>query len=253
MAFSLHRRLGLALSVFVTTAVAACGFDWDLLDPSLGPPGDGSTASSTGAGGAGGSSSTAVSSSSSSGDGGAASVSSSSGAGGGSTTSTVNYVAVVADCIDPMDPNPTECEVDTGFGIMSIDEIVSGTGARNEVYIRFNLDGALSGKSVVSVKLRLVVSNKASAGSDQTGEVWEVAPFMKTDLYLMAPSKVGVSALASDMGSVSQGEQVDWDLPITLVAPNSSVFLGVFPVSTDGVEYWNATGDVPPELIIEYQ
>lgn len=135
---------------------------------------------------------------------------------------------------------------------MSVDELVSATGARNEAYLRFDLDSAVAGKKIVSVKLRLVVSDKTSADSDQTGEVWEVASFTASGLYSGVPSKLGSSALAPDRGPVLEGDEVSWDLPTNLVKPNGSVFLGVFPVTSDGVEYWNKNGDVPPKLVIEY-
>jgi hypothetical protein len=32
-----------------------------------------------------------------------------------------------------------------------------------------------------------------------------------------------------------------------------SVYLGIFPVHTDGVNYWNADGATPPRLVVLYE
>ena len=98
--------------MIVPATLAACGPDWDILDPSLGPAEEPTAASSSGAGGAGagaggaGSSASSVSSTAATSSGSSSSAQGSSSS-GGPTTSTIDYDASVAECVDPTDPDPS--------------------------------------------------------------------------------------------------------------------------------------------------
>jgi hypothetical protein len=240
----------LALPALAALAVAACGPDWDLLDPSLGGASEASS-QGAGAGGKGGGTP------GSPGAGGHAPAGAgghmASGAGGAPQQKTVQYFADVAACIDPMLPEPEACEVANGEDAMNIDENDTASAHPYHAFVSFELDEAFAGRTVQQVTLRLVVASYAKSAGDQSGEIWEVEPFDELDLDDHAPEKVGTAPLAQSGGPVTQGQVVEWALPVDLVAPEKDIYLGIFPVSDDGVDYWNDDGAVPPELVITYQ
>jgi hypothetical protein len=86
-----------------------------------------------------------------------------------------------------------------------------------------------------------------------SGELFEVAAFTRPDLFIMTPAPAGM--LSGSLGSVTQGEVVDFTIPIGLVSANGSVYLGVLPtsVNTNGVDYMNLQGADPPKLIVTVQ
>ncbi|MBW2453518.1 MAG: hypothetical protein JRI68_03360 [Deltaproteobacteria bacterium] len=271
------------MSVAVAAVLASCMLDFDAYDPRLGEGaaagqgggqtgGTGGTTSSSGTGGAtggngGSTSGTGGGGGSTSGSGGGGGSTSGSGGGGGVGGSTsgsggdggtaptnVEYLADVADCVYVTAPNPDTCEADAAADQMTVDLTVAQAGnAEARVFLRFNLDGELVGKQVLAVVLEMRVTNGANADGPGTGEVWEVAAFTRPDLFNSVPAPQGSAAIASDQGAVVANDWVHWTLPSSVVAPNSSVFLGVQTSFTNGVDYWNKDGLFPPKLIVTYQ
>jgi hypothetical protein len=169
--------------------------------------------------------------------------------GGGSGPTTLVYLADVADCLDPDAPDPDACEAAAGIGKMSIDtEAVSGEGGSWWGYLSFPIDDAVAAGAVTSVTLRLNVPNQPSAESDNTGEIWTAQPFQRTDLFAEAPSLI--ARVSPTLGSVDQGDVVDILLDGVAVVADTMVYLAIKPTSTNGVDYYNASGLVPPALIV---
>lgn len=135
---------------------------------------------------------------------------------------------------------------------MSVDSSDSTTLLPIHAFIRFDLDDTIANKTVDSVTLRLKVTSNMKASSNHTGEIWRVQSFTEASLKMTEPAKVGATPVGADKGAVTQNQNLDWDLPTSLVAPNQSVFLGVFPLSSDGVNYYNTDGAEPPRLTIQY-
>lgn len=247
---------------------AGCSHAWDALEPLPGSAGTGGNASvsasasavttGTGGGSAGGSSpSTGISSSAETSSSSVASASGS-GAGGNMPLPSIEYPASVAECIgvDLMGVlvvDPALCERNAGFGQLKADENDSNSnGSLLSAYLRFDLDGALAGKSVDAVTLRLVVTTSSNATSDNSGEIRQVKPFVESDLTMAAPPDVSMEPVGADQGPVTLAQVVEWALPTNLVTPDMPVFLRLFPRSGDGVSYWNKDGPAPPRLIIQY-
>ena len=173
--------------------------------------------------------------------------------GSSSTTGaqTHEFVAAIALCTDPVMLDPDACEGATGPNHMRVDTQFTELG--NEpatAWLRFDVDDTVVVTGSTTVTLQLVVGDTPDGDSNASGEVWEVEPFTAADLSNTQPATVG-AVLGDDLGAVTFGETVQWSLPSTLIAPGESVYLGVLPVSNNGVDYWNANGDEPPRLIIE--
>ena len=256
MAYDRPVRL-VALLCVLTVGAAACVLDWDGLDPrvsggeggaAVGGFGGGTTSSSSSVatGGMGGSGGTGGMGGGVGGAGGAGGV----GGQGGEAAMpvTITYGAAVADCIYIGMEDPDVCAADLPINAMTVDASVSTNLLPGHSYLRFDLDGQLAGKTVTEVRLRLTVSDDMSAASVSSGELHEVEPFTRPDLFVEAP--MAVASLGADQGAVMPNDVVEWVLPTALVAPNGSVFLGVLPVSTNGVDYWNNDGAAPPLLLV---
>jgi hypothetical protein len=170
--------------------------------------------------------------------------SSSSGGGTGGSASSVVYVATVADCIDTASPDPDQCASPAEALWIDLPE--------TEAYLRFEPDGAIAGATIVSATLRLTVGTYAQAQGEESGELWEVAPFARADLFNGAPLTVG-SVLAGDQGVAEPGTTVDWSVPVALVAADTPVYLGVIPLGYNSTGYQNLNGSNPPRLIVEIQ
>jgi hypothetical protein len=256
-------------------SAAACSSEWDRYDPRLGDDGAGAEGGAS-AGGAGGGSGGAASGGSGQGGsglgggsgltGGGAGASGGGGAGGGGAggtggvgggggagPGTVVVGASIADCLDPTVPDPDQCELDHGVGIMTVDGSDGLNGLPVYSFLRFDLDDTLTGKTVTAVTLRLTVPDTGSGDSPESGEVWEVEPFSRQDLFTAAPLQVGGAPLAMSQGAVALLDEVTWALPGDSVAPNSAVTLGLYPLVNDGADYWNLNGTLPPQLVIDYQ
>jgi hypothetical protein len=175
---------------------------------------------------------------------------------GGSTVQTAVYAPPeVADCIALTNPDPDACQSSTGLGQMAVDSVNSGIQGSppTAAFLSFSLDNAFAGKQVLSVKLQLTVANETSAASNKSGEVWAVAPFTRPDLYIDVPAKQGTAPLAGDLGAVVPLQVVEWLLPNSSVTAGQSIYLGVFPNSSDGVDYYGTMSLAPATLIVQYQ
>jgi hypothetical protein len=160
---------------------------------------------------------------------------------------TVIYAASLTDCIGPAygdGTDPDACATANNNDSLWIDS------ADSDGYLIFDLDGTLNGKSVTSVTLRLTAANYGSVSSTSSGEIWEVDPFVRADLFNGAPAQVGL--LAADLGAVVNDQVLDFVLPVTSVAANSSLHLEINALIGDGTRYWSNGGTTPPELIIVY-
>jgi hypothetical protein len=244
----------------VMTAMS-CQIDWDRLDPSLGAGGSaatggggegGATTTSSGGGGSGGMAGAGgmASGGAGGGSGGGGGVGGAGGGGGagGAAPVTIEYDAAVADCIFIGNEDPDLCASVTAADHMTVDGDVSAVMLPAHSYLRFDLDGQLTGKTVTEVRLRLTAGSDPDSESSSTGELWEVEPFTRMDLFTAAPATV--SPLGGDQGAVMPLDVIEWVLSPNLVSANASVFFGLIPVITNGVDYWNADGLQPPKLVI---
>jgi len=159
------------------------------------------------------------------------------------------YVATVATCLNPSAPDLTSCQARKGQTELVIDQSDPTTMKPWYSYLRFDLDGALAGRTVASVVLRAVATDAADAMSNMSGEVHAVSAFSEQDLATTVPTKL--TKLASDQGAVTQLQIVTWSIPDANPAPNASIYLGIYPISGDGVHYWNLLGTEPPRLVID--
>ncbi len=167
--------------------------------------------------------------------------------------SAFGYTATVAECIDPMAPNPAMCTSIKGAAQLVVDMLDATTLQPWDAFLRFDLDGAFAGRSVVMVRLELTATDDTNAPSGNSGELYQVMPFTKLDLSLAEPAKVSATALAPNQGAVAKLQLVMWPVPTSLVAPNGSVFLELESTSQDGVNYWNLAGATPPRLVVYVQ
>ena len=142
--------------------------------------------------------------------------------------------------------------MNTGAGEFSIDQSDSGTLKPIYAFLRFDVDDTIAGKTLDKVTLRLTASNTAKAASNASGEIWEVEPFTLASLSTTVPAKQGNMAISPNQGAVALNQVVNWSLPKGTVSANQSVYLGVYPLSSDGTNYWNNDGAAPPQLIIDY-
>jgi hypothetical protein len=156
--------------------------------------------------------------------------------------------ATIAECTDPVQLDPPACAASDSPSI-SVDAVDSAFANQpTSGWLQFEVPEALSTLRVTSVRLQLVVTDHGSADGDAAGEVWSVQPFDLETLTEVQPTSI--ERLAESFGPVTQGDVVEWHLPASAVA-TSSVHLGVIAVSTDGVNYWNNDGPIPPVLLID--
>lgn len=165
----------------------------------------------------------------------------------------VEYPSVVADCVNPTNPDPDTCILDNGVGQLSVDLEDTTTTDPWHGYVRFDLDGMIAGRVVTSVRLRMTTTTNSQADSDHSGVVWQVQTFTRASLATATPARVGAAPIAGTQGAVTQSQDVLWPLPTSIVSANGSVFLSIVSPSTDGTNYWNQTGTRPPRLIIDLQ
>ena len=244
--------------LLATLTLMACDFGWDAYDPRAG-----TTATTSGSGGepgAGGSALGGMSAAATGGSGGSlggmggASQGGEGGTGGSPPALSVSYPASVAECISPVLLDPDACEGAAGAGHLNVDlEATDGTDTPEQSFLRFDLDDALLGKTVLSATLELVVGTALGAGSDHTGEVWEVKPFTLTDLSVASPGPVGSAPTSADLGACVSGDTVRFVIPSGLVVRGASLYFGIFPLSGNGVNYFNNAGATPPRLLVTYR
>ena len=165
----------------------------------------------------------------------------------------LEYPSVVADCVNRNDPDPDQCIQVNGIGQLSVDAEDSSANNPWDGFVRFDLDNALAGRVVTSVKLRMSTTSNSQTDSDHSGVVWQVQMFTRASLASSLPARVGTVPIAGGQGAVNQNQDVLWPLPTAIVSANSSVYLSIVTPSTDGTNYWNQTGTRPPRLIIDLQ
>jgi hypothetical protein len=249
----MSRRL--AAAMLTCCVISACSHDWDAFDPRLGASGGGggggapptSTNGSTGNMTVSSSTSTPTSTSDTT-------TTSVSAGGGGSGPGQVEYAAAVADCINPGLPDPDACALEVGQNRMTVDsefDAISDPTPRH-VYLRFNLDGILAGKTIDAVNVRLHVPDTNGSNSTHSGDMWEVAPFDRQALFVGPPAQVGSSPISPNLGAVGIDSDVLFPLPTDSVTAGGSVYLGILPLSTNGVDYLNNGGSEPPALVVDY-
>lgn len=169
---------------------------------------------------------------------------------------TVVYAPVYAECLNPLKPDPRGCDdrntltVDTEFVPSGVVTSVS-LGPR-AAYFRFDLDQQLVGRVIESAFLELNVGAFPEADSTQTGELWEVEPFDPSTTSVRSPARVGAN-LAPSYGPAAPGSTVQLQIPPTKIRPNSSLYLGVLPSSSDGVDYYDNSGLKPPTLVVRFR
>jgi hypothetical protein len=233
--------------------LAACSFDFDRYDPRLAEdPSTGATGGAQGAvtssgasGGATASSSTTAASTG--GNGGNGGVGGEAGAGGSPGPQTIVYAPSVAACIFVTAPDPAACLASQAPNTMGVD-LAGSMGQEIRSYLRFELDGQLSGKRVTAVTLEITVSMVPNANSSSSGVVYEVEAFTQQTLLGNVPMEV--MQLAGDQGAAALGMTVAWPLPVGSVAPNAPLYLGIHPVIADGLDYENDMGMTPPRLLV---
>lgn len=169
---------------------------------------------------------------------------------GGSGPVDVKYEATVADCTSTVNLSPDNCETQAGTGHMVIDTFLgSFDSTPYHVFLRFDFDASFQGKTVTSAVLRLEASDH-NFTPGPSGELWQVAPFSRADLFVSLPANVGASPIGADLGSLDTGDVAQWSIPPHLITPNGALTLAVRPTSGDALAYWNNNGSVPPSLTV---
>ena len=172
----------------------------------------------------------------------------------GTTTTAVqpfelDIPAAIAECTDPVQLDPAACAAADGPTSLNVDaEDSDFANQPTSSWLRFDLPDEVTSGLVTSVTLRVVVTTATNAHGPDAGEIWAVAPFEPRSLTQAQPSSV--ERLAESFGPVTQGETIEWSLPVTVVQ-TTPVYLGILAVNTDGVNYWNNDGVVPPVLHVE--
>jgi hypothetical protein len=164
----------------------------------------------------------------------------------------LSYPATVAECVDPMQPDPAKCRMIKGNTQLVIDNKDATTGHPWNAFIRFDLDDALAGHTVTHVALRVTATDDSLAPSPDSGTPYSVAAFTLQSLTGTLPAKVGGPLVASK-GPVTQLEAIDFELPPAIAAASSPVYIGLFPTNNDGVNYWNRDGATPPVLLVDIE
>lgn len=165
------------------------------------------------------------------------------------------YAAEVAECVDPAAPDPMACRTENVGASNNLFQLVvdlqdTATAHPWVAYVRFPVDNQLAGRTITAVALRVTATDDALAVSNSTGEVFAVAPFSLADLTGTAPAKTS-ARLAPSQGAVALLDVVEFPLPTDSVRAGEPAHFGIFPVSPQGVNYWNSSGPDPPVLIID--
>lgn len=164
----------------------------------------------------------------------------------------VEYTASVSDCVNRVTPDPDSCASLSGLAGMLVDMSEATTMQPTDGFVRFDLDGALAGKTIVSATLRLTATNDARAAGPASGVLYRVQPFTRATLAMTEPAKIGSQPVSPGQGAVAKLQPVNWPLPTSLVSANGSVFLEIVNTNTDGVIYGTKAAAAPPLLLIDY-
>ncbi len=185
------------------------------------------------------------------------------------TSQPVEVLAEIAECVALADNQenyvgPDECEQVTsagnnngGVGEMVVDQLDGDLGDREvHSYLKFPWHPAYR---VDGAKVELILHTTAdgdSQSSSQTGEIWLVDTFTLGSLAQAIPSRVGTAPKAQDMGMAGNDKQVAWELPASTFDDGQPVYIGVLPVSEDGVNYWNLDAKLAaerPVLLVTFE
>ncbi len=110
-----------------------------------------------------------------------------------------------------------------------------GAGSSTAVFLRFNVDSTVAGKTVTAVTLSLKVGSQGGNESNSTGDVWRVSAFTRPALFSGVPSKVGSTPVAGDLGAASLGATITFTLPSGLPQASTPLYLGRLP----GLDQWH--------------
>lgn len=120
-------------------------------------------------------------------------------------------------------------------------------------FVAFELAELPAGPELLSAQLRLTTTDELNAESmTQTGEIWQTTAFSEASLLMGQPTMVGDAALAADLGGAAASELVVWELPVAEIDLSATLYLAVVPTTAEGIDYWNASGSAPPELVLEF-
>ena len=174
---------------------------------------------------------------------------------GGPVTQTASYPATYAACVmvDLMTPEPATCSSFTAPDGMTTDSVISAMmpelgGSASLIHIPVGAE--FDNHEIVEVRLRL--HTLPMTDSVQTGEIWVVEPFTPMSIEMALPLQLGAGPLAPNMGASLGDVDVVWVLPSDAVTANTDMYLGVFSVSNDGVDFYTHLGPSPPVIEVEY-
>jgi hypothetical protein len=159
----------------------------------------------------------------------------------------VEVVATLAVCTEVGVFDTEHCALEAGPEQFTLDsDDVDGNVSNG--WLRFDLDDALEGAAIVDVQLVLRVGSDRFDESDQSGELWTVAEFDAGVLAMGDPTPIEL--VAADLGVVALDAEVVFDVSPDLVVPSSALCFGLFPSTSDGLDYWGHGSDDPPRLVI---
>lgn len=206
---------------------------------------DGSTSASTGGTGL----------ATSTGPDGTSTDSSSTSSDGAPSVQTAVYPASFATCVmlDEPTPNPAACVALTQPDGMTVDlQAVTGMPGASAGMVSIPIGSDFVRADIIEVRLRLRTLPGPSANSNQTGEVWLVDAFTEDSLQSTLPQTVQAMPLAADMGPSLPDTDNVWVLPDDVLVPDADLHLGIYGVTTDGIDYVTHLGDPAPVLEVDY-
>jgi len=180
-------------------------------------------------------------------------------------TQPVSVLPELAECVgletdkhDYVGPDACEQAASQGNNNMGIGEMVVD-GLDNDLndtevrtYLKFPWNPAYTA-SGASVELILHTTQGEGESSDQTGVVWKVEAFDLENLEQGASAKIGQEFIAPDQGMAGNNSAIVWAIPASAFTEGEPLYLGVFPVTNDGVNYWNLDAkdaDERPALVV---
>jgi len=155
--------------------------------------------------------------------------------------------------MDPLAPDPVQCAQANGPGVMSVDATEGGGAARREIYLRFDLAPETERTPLKGATLRLKTTKANLSKSNLSGELWSVETFTYESLSKRAPPRRGPGPIAPATGPIASDQVVEWKVPLDVVKAGPALCLSIATKSGDGVDYWNARGETPPVLVLEYE
>jgi hypothetical protein len=143
--------------------------------------------------------------------------------------------------------DPVQCAVEAGVDQITLDAQDNGMLVCN-VWLRFDLDDALAGAELISAELTATVGPDADDDSQSSGELWTTQPFDLVSLTVANPA--AIEMIGADQGAIRIGAEITWSIPIELVVVGESMHLALVPVTTDGLDLWGDSSELPPRLVV---